>query len=401
MDAGASDVEVGTPVAVVVEEQGDIDAFKNFTIDQGSNGSNDSAPDAKKVEDKDGVETERARQHEHDTVQQKQSSTASSPQQSTKPQPNDSTQSSSGHIVASPYAKKLAHEQGINLSQIRGTGPNNRIVADDIHEQGQQQLSQSSTQSQPAQVSTSTQPLAGDYDDIKNSNVRKTIAKRLLESKQQIPHYYVTQEINMDKLLQLRTELNNTLVLSDPSNAVKLSVNDLIVKAAALALRRVPSVNASWSNDSVRQYNYVDISVAVATDGGLITPIIKNADQIGLQSISKQTKELAKLAKTNKLQPHQYQGGTFTISNLGMYGVTHFTAIINPPQSAILAVGSTQERVVVDRSNILPHSEPKFKVTNVLTVTMSSDHRVIDGAVAAQYLSAFKSLLENPSTMLL
>jgi len=391
VEGGTNDVEVGRPVAVVVEEQGDIEAFKDFKLEEGEAGGGEAPPPP----------AEEPKKEEPKKEQPKKEAKKETP--SAPPQ-----RDSGDRIKASPYAKKIADELGVDLSQVRGTGPDGRIVEADVQEQADQAKA-----GKPAAAREPTgaplapgEALKGEYVDHKNSNVRKTIATRLLQSKQQIPHYYLTQEVNIDKLLLLRQELNALLAAQTAKSApdqksLKLSVNDMIVKASALALRKVPTVNSSWTDEAIREYNYVDISVAVATEGGLITPIVKDADKKGLSAISQETKELAKRARAGKLQPQEYQGGTFTISNLGMFGINHFTAIINPPQSCILAVGSTQERVVVDKLNSLPGAEPKLKVSNILTVTMSCDHRVVDGAVGSQFLQAFKGYMENPQTMLL
>ncbi|CEJ00564.1 Putative Pyruvate dehydrogenase complex dihydrolipoamide acetyltransferase [Rhizopus microsporus] len=221
--------------------------------------------------------------------------------------------------------------------------------------------------------------------------MRKIIATRLAESKQQVPHYYLTTEINMEKINKLREVLNKS---SD--GKYKLSVNDFVIKASALALKKVPEVNSAWQGDFIRQYNTADISVAVATPNGLITPIVGSAESKGLSAISNQVKDMAKRARDGKLAPHEYQGGSFTISNLGMYGIKHFTAIINPPQSCILAVGGTQQKIVVDEA-----SEKGFAVRDVMEVALSADHRVVDGAVGATWMQAFKEYMENPLKMML
>ncbi|MGO4127435.1 2-oxo acid dehydrogenase subunit E2, partial [Inquilinus sp. YAF38] len=224
------------------------------------------------------------------------------------------------------------------------------------------------------------------YSEQKHSNMRKTVARRLLESKQTVPHFYLTVDIELDALLKLRKELNDR-------GDVKLSVNDLIIKAAALALRKVPAANTSWTDESMIQYERVDISVAVATPGGLITPIIKDADRKGLGTISGEMKDLAARARDGKLKPEEYQGGTFSISNLGMFGVKDFAAIINPPQSCILAVGAGTQRPVV--------KDGALAIATVMSCTLSVDHRAVDGAVGAEYLAAFRALVEAPLSMML
>ncbi|MBY0339086.1 MAG: 2-oxo acid dehydrogenase subunit E2 [Acetobacteraceae bacterium] len=225
-----------------------------------------------------------------------------------------------------------------------------------------------------------------------NSSMRKVIARRLSESKQNIPHFYVAMDIELDALLKLRADLNGQSPKDGPG-AFKLSVNDLIIKACAVALRRHPGVNASWTEDAILQYEDVDISVAVAIPDGLITPIVKQADRKGLSAISNEMKDLAARAKSGKLKPEEFQGGGFSISNMGMYGVTHFAAIINPPQAGILAVGAGEQRPVVKNGALA--------IATVMTCQLSVDHRVIDGALAAEFMQTLKGLIENPLSLML
>merc|ERR1719230_814351 len=239
-------------------------------------------------------------------------------------------------------------------------------------------------------ASTAFPVLSGPVTDIEASNVRKVIAKRLQQSKQTVPHYYLTVECNMEKTMKLRQEINS----SYEKEGVKLSVNDFIIKAAALSCKRVPACNSAWMDTFIRQHNTVDMSVAVDTGNGLITPIVKGAESKGLAEISQTVKELAGRAKEGKLQPQEFQGGTFTISNLGMFGINQFTAIINPPQACILAVGGTEKKVVAG-------ADGQPAVASMMRVTMSCDHRVVDGAVGAQWLQHFKKFVENPQAMLL
>ncbi|KAL6003597.1 hypothetical protein ACLOJK_023830 [Asimina triloba] len=244
-----------------------------------------------------------------------------------------------------------------------------------------------------AQVSKGTTSTTLDYTDIPLSQIRKVTASRLLLSKQSIPHYYLTVDTCVDKLMVLRSELNS---LQEASGGKRISVNDLVIKAAALALRKVPRCNSSWTNDYIRQYHNVNINVAVQTDNGLLVPVIRDADKKGLANIAEEVKHLAQKAKDNSLKPEDYEGGTFTISNLGgPFGIKQFCAIINPPQSAILAVGSAEKRVI-------PGTGPdQFAFGAFMPVTLSCDHRVIDGAIGAEYLKAFKGYIENPHSMLL
>ena len=244
----------------------------------------------------------------------------------------------------------------------------------------------------PVPAAYAPQGVSGDaFNDQPTTSMRKIIASRLAESKQTVPHYYLTVEVNMDKVSKLRQVLNQS-----SKGEYKLSVNDFVIKASALALKSVPEVNSAWQGDFIRQYNSADICVAVATPTGLITPIIGQAETKGLSAISSQVKDMAKRARDGKLAPAEYQGGSFTISNLGMFGISNFTAIINPPQSCILAIGGTQQKVVADET-----TESGFAVRDVMEVTLSADHRVVDGAVGATWLQSFKGFMENPLKMLL
>ncbi|KAI9457738.1 pyruvate dehydrogenase [Russula earlei] len=282
-----------------------------------------------------------------------------------------------------PIAKKIALERGIPLSKVKGTGPDGRIIREDVEKY---------KQLEPGVIPSTPADSSADYVDIPLSSMRRTIAARLAESKVQAPHYYLTVDIQMDKVLKLREVFNKSLA----DKGAKLSINDFVVKAVAKALEDVPEANSAWLGDTIRQYKKADISIAVATPTGLITPIVKDVGSKGLATISAEAKALAKKARDGKLSPHEYQGGTFTISNLGMYDISHFTAIINPPQSCILAVGSTKPSLVPSAED-----ERGFKTVNVLNVTLSSDHRSVDGALGARWLTAFKGYLENPLTFML
>ena len=282
-----------------------------------------------------------------------------------------------GRIFASPLARKIAEIEGINLSSLTGSGPHGRIIKADL-----QNAPKNTTKNTP-----SRNPVESRI--VPNNNVRKIIAKRLVESKQTIPHFYLSIECNIDKLLQTREDINE-MFAADKSG--KTSVNDFIVLAIAKALRDVPEANSSWQEAGIHYYNNIDISVAVAIEGGLITPVVKNADQKNLLQISAEVKSLAARARENKLSPEEFQGGGFTISNLGMYGIKSFSAIINPPQSCILAVGASSKRAVV--------LDDIVKIATVMDVTLSCDHRVVDGAVGASFLSAFKKYIEKPALML-
>ncbi|MBT3989376.1 MAG: pyruvate dehydrogenase complex dihydrolipoamide acetyltransferase [Rhodospirillaceae bacterium] len=300
-------------------------------------------------------------------------------------------------IFASPLAKRLATEAGIDIAAIPGSGPHGRIVKSDVEAAkagGVQAAPAAEAQTQAVPTAPSlpaTVPTGGSYTEIPNSSIRKIIAERLTASSRDIPSYMVTIDCEIDNLLAMRSDLNGRSPEGD--GAYKISVNDFIVRAVALAMRKVPGVNSSWTEAAILQYDAIDISMAVATADGLITPIVRNADQKGLAEISIETKDLALRARDNKLMPEEFQGGGFTISNLGMYGVKEFTSIINPPQSCILSVGAGEQRPVV--------KEGALGIATVMSCTLASDHRTVDGALAAQFLQAFKAMVEDPLTMLL
>ncbi|GAB4022519.1 pyruvate dehydrogenase complex dihydrolipoamide acetyltransferase [Spirosoma koreense] len=303
-----------------------------------------------------------------------------------------------GRLKASPLAKRIAEEKGINLTQVKGSGPEGRIVKSDVESfvpgaapAPKPATPQPAAQPAPAPAAASApapQPApapAGEYEDIPVSQMRKTIARRLSESLFTAPHFYLTMEINMDKAMDLRTMVNGV-------SPVKVSFNDFVIKAAALALKQHPNVNSSWLGDKIRKYKYVNIGVAVAVDEGLLVPVVRNADQKTLSTISGEVKDLAGKAKDKKLQPKDWEGSTFSISNLGMFGIDEFTAIINPPDSCILAIGTIKQTVKFEGEVAKP--------TNVMKVTLSCDHRVVDGATGAAFLQTVKQLLEDPMRML-
>jgi len=319
-----------------------------------------------------------------DAIEAGGGSVAASPSPTSTPTPAPSA--NGGRVIASPLAKRIAAQKGIDLAAVAGTGPNGRIVKDDVENfDPASAAAPTATASAPAQSAPSSIPDFGiPFEEEKLSNVRKVIAKRLTESKQTVPHYYLTADIVLDPLLALRKELNASL---EP-DGVKLSVNDLLIKALARALIRVPQCNVSYHGDVMRKYSRADISVAVAAPSGLITPIITEADTKSLAVISREMKELAGKAREGKLQPHEYQGGTASLSNLGMFGIKQFDAVINPPQGMILAVGAGQQVPYVIDGEIKP--------ATVLHASGSFDHRAIDGADGAQLMEAIKQLVENP-----
>ena len=279
---------------------------------------------------------------------------------------NNNSQNSDDRLKASPLVKKIVKENNLDLSKFNGTGPEGRIIKRDID-------------SNNITDEVTSTPLDGDISIP--STMRKVIAKRTLEAKQQIPHFYLTVESNVDKLINLRKKIND-------NNSVKVSFNDLIVKAIGLAMKKNPNTNVYWQNDKIYKLNDIDVSVAVAIEEGLITPIIKNADTKGLNMISNEIRELAKLAKTNSLTPDQYTGGSITVSNLGMFGISEFAAIISPPQSSILAVGKIIKKPIVVDDEVV--------VGSTLKSTLSADHRVLDGAVAGKLLKDFNDIIEDP-----
>ena len=299
-----------------------------------------------------------------------------------------------GRIKASPLARRLAKQKGINLAAIAGSGPNGRIVKADIENASRRGISLggASAAITPPPVRPLPQgPLpyhADEYDRVENSMMRKAIARRLTESKQHVPHFYLSVDVAMDRLMDLRAQLNEAA-----DGAFKLSVNDFIIKAVAKALTDVPAANASWTDTDTLMHKHAHISVAVAIEGGLITPVIRFAEQKGITDISSEVKELAGRARAGALQPEEYSGGTFSISNLGMYGIKQFAAIVNPPEGAILAVGGTDERAVVENGSVV--------AKKMMTLTLSCDHRVVDGAVGAEFLAALKKHIETPASVLI
>ncbi|XP_030490680.2 dihydrolipoyllysine-residue acetyltransferase component 2 of pyruvate dehydrogenase complex, mitochondrial isoform X1 [Cannabis sativa] len=365
---GAKEIKVGEVIAITVEEEEDISKFKDYTP---------SAPDASSAADT-GPSVSTPPQKE----------VAKEPVASPEPKVSKPSEASAeDRVFASPLARNLAEENKVSLSSIKGTGPDGRIVKADIED-----YLASRSKEAPAKAKHAA-PADVDYTDIPHSQIRKVTASRLLFAKQTIPHYYLTVDSCVDNLMELRGQLNT---LQEASGGKRISVNDLVLKAAALALRKVPQCNSSWTDECIRQFHNVNINVAVQTEKGLFTPVIRDADKKGLSTIADEVKQLAQKAKDGGLKPADYEGGTFTVSNLGgPFGIKQFCAIINPPQSGILAIGSAEKRVV-------PSSGPEqYKFASFMSATLSCDHRVIDGAVGAEWLKAFKGYIENPESMLL
>ena len=304
--------------------------------------------------------------------------------------------SSGARVFASPLARRLAKDAELDLSAITGTGPRGRIVKADIEAAivsgtGKAKPAGAAAPAKEAAPAKAAPPPSANYIEVPNTTMRKVIAQRLAQSKREAPHFYLSVDWNIDALLKVREELNARAPEGDA--AFKLSVNDFVVRAVALAMRAFPDVNCSWTDEAILYYQTVDVSVAVATPSGLITPVVRNADQKGLAAISNEVKLLAKRARDGKLMPEEYQGGGFTISNLGMYGISNFAAVINPPQSCLLAVGAAEKRPIV-KDNALA-------IATMMSCTLSIDHRTVDGAKGAEFLQVLKQLVEDPLRMML
>ena len=309
-------------------------------------------------------------------------------------------------LFSSPLARRIAKEAGIDISAVSGSGPHGRVVKSDV----EKALASGGTKpaaAAPAAAASAAPAAApkgmsedavlklfdeGSYELVPHDGMRKTIAKRLQESKQTIPHFYVSVDVELDALLALRAQINGSAPEKDGKPAYKLSVNDMVIKAMALALRDVPDANVSWTDTNMVKHKHADVGVAVSIPGGLITPIIHHAETKSLSAISNEMKDLGKRAKERKLKPEEYQGGTTAVSNMGMMGVSNFAAVVNPPHATILAVGAGTERVVVKKGQMV--------IVNAMTVTLSTDHRCVDGALGAELLGAFKRYIESPMGML-
>jgi len=303
--------------------------------------------------------------------------------------PTQSTSHPGVRLFASPLARRIAVQRNIDLSLVKGSGPNGRIIKADVESFKAHAVDtvakatvENRQSAHPAAIDTTN-----NFEEIPHSGMRRVIAQRLTEAKQNIPHFYLSIDCVLDPLLTLRGQVNRA------TDGVKISVNDFVIKAVAAALRDVPDANASWTESSVRRYRDIDVSVAVATPGGLITPVIRGADKKSVGAVSREMKELAERARAGRLLPADYQGGGFTISNLGMFGIKEFAAIINPPQACILAVGAGESRPIIKDGSIV--------AATVMTCTLSVDHRVVDGSVGAQFLGAFRKLIESPMALLI
>jgi pyruvate dehydrogenase E2 component (dihydrolipoamide acetyltransferase) len=320
----------------------------------------------------------------------------------TTPAPAAAPLSGNGHdagderIFVSPLARRMARQAGLDLAALKGSGPNGRIVKVDIEAAVKGGVAAAAPTAAPvptvARAPASAPAITAPHKLVPHSSIRKVIARRLTEAKSTIPHFYVSMDVEIDALIKLMNDLNAKSPKDGPG-AYLITINDLVIKASAATLRRVPTVNAAWTDDAMVLFEDVDVSVAVAIPDGLITPIVRKADQKGLSTISREMKDLAGRARAGKLKPEEFQGGGFSISNMGMFGVTEFAAIINPPQAAILAVAAGQKRPVVKGDSLA--------IATVMTCTLSVDHRVVDGALGAQWLREFKRIVEDPLSLLL
>ncbi|MFK7760758.1 MAG: pyruvate dehydrogenase complex dihydrolipoamide acetyltransferase [Candidatus Midichloriaceae bacterium] len=364
VEAGTKNVKVNDLIAIIAEEgENRQDAINQI--------QNAVAKEEKNVSD---VKIEKSEEISAEKVEEVLN------QNKTKNQVDDG----SNRIFISPLAKRIAKQENMDISDIQGSGPRGRIIKSDV---------ENSISQNPNQNPSSN--FASNHDvEMPITHMRKIIAERLVESKQQVPHFYLDIECVVDKLLDFRSDINSSAKLGENGKTeFKISINDMLIKASALALFKNPKVNSAWYGDKIIQFGNVDISVAVAIDDGLMTPIVKNANQKSLIQISNEVKELVKKAKSQKLKPEEYQGGGFSISNLGMYSIKSFYAIINPPQSCILSIGSARAIPLYDKNGNLEKKQ-------IMNVSLSCDHRVVDGATAAIFLSTFKQFVENPSLML-
>ena len=370
---GAEGVAVNTPIALLLEEGEDAQA-----LDATPPAKKDTAPPA--------------------AAQVPPPAAPAPPAASAPPAPAAPRTDGGDRVFASPLARRMARQAGLDLGRIAGSGPHGRIVKKDIEAAlagapvEAPAAAPAPAPSAPPAPGAVEAPGVPAFSETPHTAMRKVIARRLAESKRDAPHFYLTVDCEIDALLKVRKELNERSPAEGPE-AYRISVNDFVIRAVALALASVPEANASWTDTAVRLYSAVDVSVAVAVPDGLITPIVRNAEGKGLAAISREMKDLAARAREGKLAPEEYQGGTVSVSNLGMFGIKEFAAVINPPQGCILAVGAGAQRPVV--------KDGALAVATVMTCTLSIDHRVVDGATGARFLGAFKKLIEDPLTMLL
>ncbi|RDD62106.1 pyruvate dehydrogenase complex dihydrolipoamide acetyltransferase [Ferruginivarius sediminum] len=401
---GSEGVKVNEPIAILLQEGEDESALDQAPTPPAAPSGNGEAKPAEAA-----PKAEEAKSATPSSATSGSSGAAGTQQMLEKapPAPPAPKDASGERVFASPLARRMAKQAGLDLTQLKGSGPHGRIVRADVEQAIERGVGAPAPTEAPAaaegKAPAAAAPAAGPsakeqaemfgmpYEEVSLSSMRKTIARRLTESKQTVPHFYLSIEVEMDELMKVRKELNARAEAS--GDDYKLSVNDFIIRACALALKKVPAANASYNGNTALMYEHADVSVAVAIESGLITPIVKKAETKGLAQISREMKDLAKRARDGKLKPEEYQGGTFSLSNLGMFGISQFEAIINPPQACILAVGKSEQRPVV--------KDGALSVATMMTASLSVDHRVVDGAIGADFLAAFKKLVEDPLTMLL
>ncbi len=369
---GSDDVAVNELIAILLEEGEDVSAMEAMTSGASSIESSVSAPKVSAAEQERKI---------------------------SKPDSNisqiDNIPSSKSRIFATPVAKRIAADKGLNLSTMQGSGPHGRIIKADVENAITFPTGLATELEKAPKISNNIigETMAADelfpsYTKVKTNNMRKVIAKRLTEAKQTVPHFYLTIDCHIDALLKARLQMNDNVEKHE-----KISVNDFIIKAMACAMGDVPKANASWAGDHIKIYDRVDISVAVAIDGGLVTPILRGSELKSLGALSQEIKKLATRAREGSLKPQEFQGGTVSLSNLGMFGIKEFSAVINPPQGCILAVGAGEKRPIINNKG-------DISAATVMSCTLSVDHRVVDGAIGAQFLKAFKNYIENPVMML-
>jgi pyruvate dehydrogenase E2 component (dihydrolipoamide acetyltransferase) len=398
---GTADVPVNDLIAVLAAEGEDA---KAAAAGAGQGASAKAAPEKKEPPKAEPAPAPAAKAPPAAPTQDKEPAKPATPAQAAPPAPAQASKAN-GHdrVFSSPLARRLAKEAGVDLARVQGSGPHGRVIARDIEEaksgKGLKPAAApgaAAPQAAMAQVPSDDKIRAlfeeGSYEVVPHDNMRKVIAQRLTASTQTVPHFYLTVDCNIDKLVAAREEINAAAPKDKEGKpAYKLSVNDFVVKALALALMRVPNANVSWTEGGMLKHKHADVGVAVAMPGGLITPIVRKADTKPVSVISAEMKDFATRARARKLKPEEYQGGTTAVSNLGMYGIKDFTAVINPPHATILAVGTGEERAIVKNG--------KVKVATMMSVTLSCDHRAVDGALGAELLVAFKALIENPVMM--
>jgi pyruvate dehydrogenase E2 component (dihydrolipoamide acetyltransferase) len=401
---GTADVPVNELIALIAEEGED-----PAKVEAPAGGGGASKPEESKSEEKAEARSETKSEGKADAPAAPPAMSDAAPAPSKAP-PVPKT-GSGERIFASPLARRIAKDSGLDLKAVKGSGPHGRIIERDVRaaiEKGVGKAEAAAPAAKPeapkaAAAGAMAQGMSADqvkamypadsYEEVSLDGMRKTIAKRLLESKQTIPHFYLTLDVELDALMALRKQLNDAATKDkDGKPAYKLSVNDFVIKALALSLQKVPDANAVWAEDRILRFKHSDVGVAVAIDGGLFTPVIRAAETKSLSAISAQMKDLAGRARNKRLKPEEYQGGTTAVSNLGMFGIREFSAVINPPHATIIAVGAGEKRVVV--------KDDAPAVVQAMSVTLSCDHRVVDGALGAELLQSFKGLIENPMGML-